>query len=173
MSYLKKFTKRTERKNLKNAGTSLDATISIVIKDLKVQLQEYYVHYELSAKLKTFDTLSNLEKRTSFPSLYLEVEDFLSLQPNANFDTVTFRQKIIKTYPLLKEQDELRTIFVKNNDTQKVILSKLFLKDVLIKSKDLLGNFDNPFLIKVENLLVHTPLSFELITQQQAASILK
>ncbi|QHI39202.1 Autoinducer 2 sensor kinase/phosphatase LuxQ [Kordia antarctica] len=165
--------KNTVKEDFISPNTSLDATILIVIENLKVQLKNYYVHYELSAKLKTFDTMSDAHKRDSFPSLYLEVEDFLSLQPNANFDTLLFRQNIKESYPLLDEKDELRTIFIEDNNTQKIILSELFLKDVLIKSKDLLGNFSNPFLIEAENLLVNTPISFETITQQQAASTLK
>ncbi|MGH1387755.1 ATP-binding protein [Kordia sp.] len=173
MSYLNKLLKRNVQKATLNKNVSLNATITTLIEDLKKRLSKYYIHYELSSKLQIFDNSSTQDRVENFPNLYLEIEDFLSLQPNEDFDKVNFRKKIKTTYSLLNEKDELRTIFIEDDETQKVILSQLFLKDVLIKSKDLLGDFTNPFLVEAEKLLVSSPLSFETITQQKASTILK
>ena len=173
MSYLNKFLKRNLQKASKNKNASLSATISALLEDLKTKLFKYYVHYELSSKLKVFDNMFEEERIANFPNLYLEIEDFLSLQPDTKFNKTAFRQKIIKKYSLFTKEDEIHVLFIEDDHTQKVILSELFLRDVLLKSKDLLGSFDHSFLVKAEDLLVNSPLKFETITQQKAASISK
>ncbi|EDP95181.1 ATP-binding protein [Kordia algicida OT-1] len=173
MSYFNKILKRSAPKESSNLDASIRNTISVLLKDLKSQLKKYYVHYELSSKLKVYETMSSDHKLENLPSIYLEIEEFLSSQLDAKLDKFTFRRNIKQSYPLLCEKDELHTIFIESEDTQKVLLSQLFLKEVLVKSREMLGDFDPNFLVEAEDLLINTPLSFEIITQQKAASILK
>ncbi|MEM6721267.1 MAG: ATP-binding protein [Bacteroidota bacterium] len=127
----------------------------------------------MRSKLKVFESMFESERIESFPSLYLEIEEFLSLQPDLGFDKIMCRQKLIEAYPNLASSDEIHVIFVSDSYLQKVILSELFLRDVLLKSKDLLGNFTNNFLLEAEDLLVNSPLSFESVSENKVASILK
>ena len=173
MSYFHKLLKRNTGKGSKKQSNSLEVAVTAIINDLKTQLNEYVVHYELTSKLKVFDSLPKQEQLQHFISLYLEIEDFLSLQPTAHFDKRSFRQNIQKNYPHLLENDEIRVVFIEDSDTQKVILSELLLKDVLLKSKELLGDFSNNFLIEAEDLLIQKPISFDTIPAEKTASILK
>ncbi|WP_162819988.1 ATP-binding protein [Kordia sp. SMS9] len=157
----------------KTEDVSLHATISKLLESLKVQLSQCFIHHELSLKLNAFESMFETERLEYFPNLYLEIEEFLSLQPDANFDKATFRQKLIENYPLLTSSDEIRVLFIADSYTQKVVLAELFLKDVLLKSKDLLGSFNTSFLLEVEDLRVHAPLSLELVSQTNVSSILK
>ncbi|MFK7747425.1 MAG: ATP-binding protein [Kordia sp.] len=167
------FNKFLKHKAAKDKNASLHASISVLLKDLKIQLYNYYVHYELSSKLNVYDSMFESDRIENFPNVFLEIEDFLSLQPDAHFNKSLFREEIIQEYPLLKEDAQIHTLFISDNNTQKVMLSKLFLKDVLLKSKDILGDSNTDFLLKAEELLINLPFSFETVTQQKAASILK
>ncbi|WP_162199679.1 ATP-binding protein [Kordia zhangzhouensis] len=160
-------------KDVKKSNASLSRTIKKVIDDFQSQLKKYQIHYELSAKLKTFSSSSTTEKLALFPSLYLEVEDFLLSQEQSLADKQSFRKNIQQKFPLLNEKEEYHAIFVEDDYTQKVLLSELFLREVIIKTKEVLGKFTNNFLSEAENLLVHTPLSFETITHEKATSTLR
>lgn len=173
MSYLSNFIKRSLKKESFNPASSSEASLVMLIADLKSKLKQHQVHYELSSKLKVFDKVSDAKKLATLPGLYLEIEDFLLLQNTNSFDKHKFREKLLSNYSLLTQHDELRVIYIDDDNTQKVILSQLFLRDVLIKSKDLLGSFSNAFLIEAEKKMIDTPLSFKTISQQNAASILK
>lgn len=173
MSYSNKFLKRNLPKATKTKKASLHDTVSILLESLKVQLCNYFIHHELSLKLNTFESLFKSARIENFPSLYLEIEQFLSLQPDANFDKVAFRKKLIQDYPLLASSDEIHVVFITDSYTQKVVLAKLFLKDVFLKSKSLLGSFNSNLLLEAEDLLINTPLAFETVSQTKGSSILK
>ena len=156
MSNFNKFLKRNLSKVTSTNNASLHATITTLFEHVKVKLYKYFIHHELSSKVKVFDSMFESERIANFPNLYLEIEDFLSRQPDLTFDKIRYREKLIEKYPTLKTSDEIRVIFVSDNYLQKVILSELFLRDVLLKSKDLLGSFTNNFLLEAEDLLVNS-----------------
>lgn len=173
MSNFNKFLKQNLPKATNTKEASLHHTISILLKGLKIELYKYFVHYELSLKLNAFESMFEAERLEYFPNLYLEIEQFLSQQADANFDKVTFRKKLIQYCPLLKLSEETHVILIADGYTQKVVLAKLFLKDVFLKSKDVLKSFDTKFLSEMEDVLVHAPVSFETVPQTKASSILK
>ena len=54
--------------------------VETVYKEIYEQLKNYQISYGLSSRIKYFNTSNEEEKIRNFPSLYLEIEDFLILQ---------------------------------------------------------------------------------------------
>ncbi|MBX2827266.1 MAG: PAS domain S-box protein [Flavobacteriaceae bacterium] len=130
-----------------------DYVLNSIFKDLIHQLKSYKPNYELSSKLKIFEKYSTEEKLSHFPSLYLDIEDFLLMQKEySSKSKQDFREVFLMEYPRIKDYYELYAIFLPY-EIQKVALSRLFLKKSLAGAKSLLGNFKDPYLIKAESQL--------------------
>lgn len=151
MVNLKRFLKRkvTQLPNPEDKGYVLD----YICKDLFHQLKSYKTNYELSSKLKVFREYDSKKKMELFPSLYLDIEDFLLLQKEySSKDKQDFREAFLMECPRISDYHELYVVFLPY-EIQKVALSRLFLKDALEGAKNLLGNFKDPYLSQAEELL--------------------
>ncbi len=127
--------------------------LNSVYKDLLHQLKSYKPGYELSMRLKLFKKLDIAQKTEEFPSLYLDIEDFLLLQKEySSKSKQDYREVFLMEYPRITEYHEFYVVFLPY-DIQKVALSRLFLKEALAAAKSLLGNFKDPYLSKAEKLL--------------------
>ncbi|MCH9659552.1 MAG: PAS domain S-box protein, partial [Bacteroidetes bacterium] len=124
-----------------------------IYKDLMHQINGYVLPFELTRKLKIFKKYSDKRKIEHFPSLYLDIEDFLLFQDDyASKSKQDYREVFLMEYPAISKFPELYVIFL-DPSIQKIALSRLFLKEALSASKTLLGNFKDPFLLQAERIL--------------------
>ena len=148
-------------------------TLDFLYKELKDQIKGYNPHLDLVAKIKHFNQLSPKKKLDSFPSLYLEIEDFLLFQEGYHSKTKhDFREVIFMEYPSITKYEELHVIFLEYK-VQKLALSRQFLKDALKEAKELLGNFKDDYLIKAEQMLANPFMIDSFSTQIEVNSIQK
>ena len=155
----KLFFRRNE--DLSDAEIGSNDIIYALLSDLKHQLKGYTIHYELNSKLKLFQKYPGKKKQKLFPGLYLELEDFLLLQPEYSSKTKSdFREALLMEYPSIRDYYDLYVVFL-DYEVQKVALSRIFLKDALKNAKDLLGNFQDPFLSDAETTL-ETPFDIDI-----------
>ncbi|MEL6812483.1 MAG: ATP-binding protein [Bacteroidota bacterium] len=150
---------------LSDAEVGSNDIIYALLSDLKHQLKGYTVHYELNSKLKLFQKYSGKKKQKLFPGLYLELEDFLLLQPEYSSKTKSdFREALLMEYPSIRDYPDLYVVFL-DYEIQKVALSRIFLKDALRNAKELLGNFQDPFISDAETTL-ETPFDIDIHNTQ-------
>ncbi|MDC8006402.1 PAS domain-containing protein [Aureisphaera galaxeae] len=124
-----------------------------IFKDLMHQLKSYKPSYELSSKLKLFKNYEIEKQLTAFPSLYLDIEDFLLMQKEySSKSKQDYREVFLMEYPRISDYHELYVVFLPY-EIQKVALSRQFLKEALAGAKRLLGNFKDPYLNKAEKVL--------------------
>ena len=161
--------KRLDTLDPKNA----DEAILVFLDSIKKNLKKYDVPYELVSRIKVYNKLSKKERIFSFPGLYLEIENFLLLQSDHVSKTKQdFRKEINNQHSLLKKLESFNIILLEDHN-QKVALSKLFLKDLLLKAKDLLGKFNNPFLQNAEKKLINQDGIIDSFDKSKAFTELK
>ena len=147
--------------------------VEAVYKEIYDQFKNYQIPYGLSSRIKYFNTSNEEEKIRHFPSLYLEIEDFLILQKEyASKTKQDYREVILMEHPDIVDFREFYVIFLAY-DIQKIALSRLFLKRALHNAKQLLGNFKDSELIKAEEALHHPFAVDKYSTQIEINSIEK
>jgi len=171
-SFLKDLLARRKRVHSTLEIDSVDEAISVLVDHLLFLMKDYDVHYELKSRLKVFNKSNKQKKRDTIAGMYLEIEDFLVLQKkNAVKNKFEFRKAVISDYPILNSNPEFGVIF-SEEAVQKIILSKLFLRDILIKSKQILGNFHDKFLIEADHKL-SKQLNLNKVSEGKSANELK
>lgn len=154
MSLLTSLFSRTKLEQPQVSRDHVDEVILTLIADLQAKLKSYALHYELNTRIDQFKGLSLVDRREKLPGLYLEIEDFLLRQNSRNSKTRdAFRKGILIEYPQLKKLLGFYLIFM-DYDSQKIALSRFFLKDILTKAKDLLGKFNDAFLKEAEEVIM-------------------
>ena len=129
------------------------ATVDSIFKEISSQLKGYQPSYELGSRLKLFKKANASKKVEIFPSLYLEMEDFLLFQKEyAGKTKQDFREVLLMEHPSIVDFREFYVIFL-SHEIQKIALSRIFLKEALAGAKVLLGNFKDPSLLKAEGAL--------------------
>lgn len=162
----------------KASGENLRSTnpgdqMELLLTDLEEKARKHPGTYELNSRIKLFRTHSKEQKQQFFPGIFLEIEDFLVQQKGyEKVSKSNFRRIIQEKYPALKKIPGFNLIFLDEN-IQKIVVSKLYLRDVLVKAKSLLGVFHDPFLIDAETLLENPYQDISTITNFESSSILK
>lgn len=107
----------------------------------------------LKTKVKTFKGLSPSKKIESLPELYLFLEEFITeknivRRPSRQF----LRNQIIDRYDSLFKYKSFKLIFDPLKE-QELILCKVFLSNVLKKSSELIGAYNDKKIIEIKKYL--------------------
>lgn len=165
------FSKKASGKNLRS--TNPDVQMDLLLTDLEEKTRKHPLSYELNSKIKLFIKHSEEQKHQLLPGIFLEIENFLIQQKGyEKVSKSNFRYIIQEKYPALKKNPGFNLIFLDEN-IQQIVVSKLYLRDVLVKAKSLLGVFNDPFLIEAETLLENPYQDISTFTNIESSSILK
>ncbi|MBQ0735784.1 sensor histidine kinase [Aquimarina celericrescens] len=115
----------------------------------------------LGIKIKAFKEFSFPKKLESLPEIYLSLEEYIEANTSNRKNVKVIRNKILKKYSSLFKYKNFKLIFEPLKE-QEVTLCKVFLSEVLKKSSELVGTFNEQKIIQIKEYL-DTDYNFETI----------
>ncbi|MBQ4820213.1 ATP-binding protein [Aquimarina sp. MMG016] len=116
----------------------------------------------LKTKLKVFKSLPGAEKTESLPEIYLLLEEHLTEKNVTNRPTKQLiRDLVFQKHPLLLDLENFRLIFQPLRE-QELAICRVFLSQVLEKSSELVGSYNDPKIAEIKYYL-DTPYDFKTI----------
>lgn len=116
----------------------------------------------LKSKIKTFEQDSLPQKIKSLPEIYLLLEEYISEKNTANRLTKpSIRALVIQHFNTVLKYDNFKLIFTPLEE-QELALCKVFLLQVLEKSSELIGSFNDPKIKSIKEI-IEAPYDFKNI----------
>ncbi len=107
----------------------------------------------LKTKIKAFRELSASKKIETLPEMYLSLEEHFSEKKKGNPKALqSLRDQVFIDYNSLFKHKNFKLIFEPLKE-QELTLCKVFLSEVLEKSSELVGNFNEPKIIRIKKYL--------------------
>ncbi len=108
---------------------------------------------DIKLKIKNFKQYSISKKINSLPELYLSIEKHLTEKNKTNFiSSQSIRAQLWDRYPFIQRLKNFRIIFTPIPE-QELVICKLFLFQILEKSSELVGTYNDPEIMHIKQYL--------------------